>query len=1026
MNEFSVQYNKKAAEAKETQVNKILSSTTKTCKEKFDKLVSLGYYKNDKENSNYTKMLLKQCGDVKLVDITLYDIIQVPGDGDCMFHAIVSAAKCAGTPLKDEGEEIKDGAGLRSYLLNYLETGNLGRINDIFAANSETLLVPESIERLKKGKNSTPEGWGTFLEMAMIAKLFGLTISIVNKDTSKITNGVDLAEKGIILLWTGNHYNWLRPSLKKIKEMLRQEFSKLRTEEEVKKLYEQKLKELKAKQEICGWKNEELENALATVKNEKMQKITEAAEDFKADAKATAEEQEKINKQKAAREKIVQLIQNATTLDQLFNLSENQVFKNWKEYRKKLPKEKRTALKDSINKLIQSAKIKICNERLKEDTTAVTNLKDGMNKSTEKDKAIFAKMFREKVNEIQEQIAKDTTNCKENQSNFDTLKQDLEKKYNERLKEIEAEEGAEQEAEQEVDKTVKYIIDTFSGGKNGFISNSDEVNKTVALDQLILNGKVFKDIPEKTRKTPSRDLKKKAALRIINAAGATGANGQSTGLSGSDIEIFLYGFYSWLSNRTYGGATGTTKPEGIKVPQMREKIKELIDPDQKLTSSNDDDNNVTSTIEAIDADDAETKTGEEQQRKDVDLKALKEKEALKFLEKYIDNDKNRTLSTPNDKVIRLQWFDKKTGEDYYDATLYYKLLNDEVVHLVIACVEGPPDIIGKNVKKDTTMELIEIQNYNKTKAGSIKPFVARVLRERTYSKVKTVFLSPADKNLQIGLYQEKWKMKSVETTGKDLWMKADKQELIKTLEKTNDKEKEDNGSKTGDTIEQSAQESKDDQATKVDANTETGTNVLFEGKMYNLRRLNIKKDSWILNKGNTETQALNGKAKKFDELTLANNKTLVETTDQSVQESNKTGDDLDKLNITKLRKMAQKLKVKNYRTYKKEDKKQLITAIKKALVQKQKFEKGEMNFQELLNYAIDLRLKAKGSKLKKKEDEEHFANKIAQHFGIDVPKKYKKLFDLHSIWDDQEDLMVPLPSSFGLADRKAREFMVFE
>ena len=408
------------------------------------------------------------------------------------------------------------------------------------------------------------------------------------------------------------------------------------------------------------------------------------------------------------------------------------------------------------------------------------------------------------------------------------------------------------------------------------------------------------------------------------------------------------------------------------------------------------------------------------------MKALKEKEALKFLEKYIDNDKNRTLSTPNDKVIRLQWFDKKTGEDYYDATLYYKLLNDEVVHLVIACVEGPPDIIGKNVKKDTTMELIEIQNYNKTKAGSIKPFVARVLRERTYSKVKTVFLSPADKNLQIGLYQEKWKMKSVETTGKDLWMKADKQELIKTLEKTNDKEKEDNGSKTGDTIEQSAQESKDDQATKVDANTETGTNVLFEGKMYNLRRLNIKKDSWILNKGNTETQALNGKAKKFDELTLANNKTLVETTDQSVQESNKTGDDLDKLNITKLRKMAQKLKVKNYRTYKKEDKKQLITAIKKALVQKQKFEKGEMNFQELLNYAIDLRLKAKGSKLKKKEDEEHFANKIAQHFGIDVPKKYKKLFDLHSIWDDQEDLMVPLPSSFGLADRKAREFMVFE
>ena len=38
----------------------------------------------------------------------------------------------------------------------------------------------------------------------------------------------------------------------------------------------------------------------------------------------------------------------------------------------------------------------------------------------------------------------------------------------------------------------------------------------------------------------------------------------------------------------------------------------------------------------------------------------------------------------------------------------------------------------------------------------------------------------------------------------------------------------------------------------------------------------------------------------------------------------------------------------------------------------------------------------------------------------------KKLFDLQSIWDDQEDLMVPPPSSLGLAARKAREFMVFE
>ena len=46
---------------------------------------------------------------------------------------------------------------------------------------------------------------------------------------------------------------------------------------------------------------------------------------------------------------------------------------------------------------------------------------------------------------------------------------------------------------------------------------------------------------------------------------------------------------------------------------------------------------------------------------------------------------------------------------------------------------------------------------------------------------------------------------------------------------------------------------------------------------------------------------------------------------------------------------------------------------------------------------------------------------------VDIKQiRKKKLFDLHSIWDDEEDLFVPLPSSFGLADRKAREFMVFE
>ena len=53
--------------------------------------------------------------------------------------------------------------------------------------------------------------------------------------------------------------------------------------------------------------------------------------------------------------------------------------------------------------------------------------------------------------------------------------------------------------------------------------------------------------------------------------------------------------------------------------------------------------------------------------------------------------------------------------------------------------------------------------------------------------------------------------------------------------------------------------------------------------------------------------------------------------------------------------------------------------------------------------------------------------KIKKMISKEIPKGIKpKLFDLQSIWDDEEDLMVPPPSSLGLAARKAREFMVFE
>jgi len=161
----------------------------------------------------------------------------------------------------------------------------------------------------------------------------------------------------------------------------------------------------------------------------------------------------------------------------------------------------------------------------------------------------------------------------------------------------------------------------------------------------------------------------------------------------------------------------------------------------------------------------------------VKFGVLKKEKALKFLE-----DNRPYLVTPSNEDIRLDWFDVSTNADeHYDATLYYKTIGGDVVQLVIACVEGPPDVIvGEST---ATMELIEIHNYNKTKAGSIRPFVVKVLEEAIYSGITTVYLSPASENLE-QMYKDSWGMESLGSKDGDIWMKADKSQLITNLGKS--------------------------------------------------------------------------------------------------------------------------------------------------------------------------------------------------------------------------------------------------
>jgi serine/threonine protein kinase len=158
---------------------------------------------------------------------------------------------------------------------------------------------------------------------------------------------------------------------------------------------------------------------------------------------------------------------------------------------------------------------------------------------------------------------------------------------------------------------------------------------------------------------------------------------------------------------------------------------------------------------------------------DVEFGAKSGQDAMAFIERFKLKDR---LITPNN--IK-EWFDETTGADFYDATLYYKTVGGEVIQFVIACVEGPPDIIG-NRSAETTMELIEIHNLNKREGGSIKPFVIKVLKDGKFSGVNMVYLSPADQGLQNDLYEDQWGL-DCEKIDENYWCWAKKQDLIKSL-----------------------------------------------------------------------------------------------------------------------------------------------------------------------------------------------------------------------------------------------------
>lgn len=160
---------------------------------------------------------------------------------------------------------------------------------------------------------------------------------------------------------------------------------------------------------------------------------------------------------------------------------------------------------------------------------------------------------------------------------------------------------------------------------------------------------------------------------------------------------------------------------------------------------------------------------------DEEFGAKSGQDAMAFIERF--NLKDRLITPDNIK----EWFDETTGDDFYDATLYYKTKDAKVIQFVIACVEGPPELVKKQKKDpEKTMELIEIHNLNKREGGSIKPFVIKVLKDGKFSGVNMVYLSPADQGLQNDLYEDQWGL-DCEKIDENNWCWAKKQDLIKSL-----------------------------------------------------------------------------------------------------------------------------------------------------------------------------------------------------------------------------------------------------
>ena len=415
-------------------------------------------------------------------------------------------------------------------------------------------------------------------------------------------------------------------------------------------------------------------------------------------------------------------------------------------------------------------------------------------------------------------------------------------------------------------------------------------------------------------------------------------------------------------------------------------------------------------------------------------KKLSGKDAVNFIRNY---DLLQELATPYASEEVPEWFsmgwDKK--KEQLDATLFYKTKNNKILFLVIACLGADARLIplnkgGKkqnNIKQENSMELVEIHNLSGKKGQKkegMGSYLVEILKQYKKENSEYVFVAPSeDLDLLERLNKERGRKGKITEEGlKDVY-RAWGMELI-LYEKDTEFD--------GKGYSHLSKKAFNDKDVFMMGQIDTVINKLSDGYVYSGADVDTLGYDASTN-DITIRQFVNGVMKWNELRSYAKNLGL------------KPGKNAKKPDVIALiadylikEKATSETKAKIFSNYgveppKKSDK-PIDPDVATVMEEEKRFLSGKMTKKDAIDYAKRRGIVIKGNKKgdqTAKNYAEKLREKIAEERGVNVDtittkdNKYD-LYDLTSIWDDQEDLMVPPPSSFGLADRKAREFMVFE